>query len=134
MVVVTGAPRGLPGARVAALGALVFRAPVMLMLVGAYYLIPGRRPQLGRSRSGDRATGDREGEPYGVMQGIRRVALFGASSLADRIPSKMTRVQTTTNDGRTRLAFPRRYLTSCCWLSRKILENLQCLWQDFACR
>jgi hypothetical protein len=39
MVVVTGAPRGLPGARVAALGALVFRAPVMLMLVGAYYLM-----------------------------------------------------------------------------------------------
>jgi hypothetical protein len=33
---------------------------------------PERRPQLGQSRSGDRATGDREGEPYGVMQGIRK--------------------------------------------------------------
>jgi hypothetical protein len=33
---------------------------------------PERRPQLGRSRSGDRATGDREGEPYGLMQGIRK--------------------------------------------------------------
>jgi hypothetical protein len=69
----------------------------MSMLVGAYYLMavprafsarrsfslvgvtasdcalsPGRRPQLGQSRSGDRATGDREGEPYTVVLGMRK--------------------------------------------------------------
>jgi hypothetical protein len=80
------------GARAAALGALVFgargvdaswgvlpgwrfrghfpRGGLSLVSVPANDCAPSheRRPQLGRSRSGDRATGDRGGEPYGVMQ------------------------------------------------------------------
>ena len=68
------------------------------------------------SASRDRGIGLPETErasPMALCKESERVALFGASSLADRIPSKMPRVQTTTNDGRARLAVPRRYLTSC---------------------
>jgi hypothetical protein len=121
---------------VAALGVLVFRALVMLMLVGAYYLMAVPRAFSARrsfslvsvpandrvtivllllsgvpsSASRDRGIGLPEIErasPTAFCKESERVALFGASSLADRIPSKMPRVQTTTNDGRTRLAFSR---------------------------
>ena len=131
------------GARVAALGALLFRALVMSMVVGAYYLMAVPRASSARRSfslvsvpandrvtivllplSGVPSSASRDGgiglpeteraSPTALCKESERIALFGASSLADRIPSKMPRVQTTTNDGRARLALPRRYHTSCC--------------------
>jgi hypothetical protein len=75
-----------------------------VFLLTIVLLLPSGVPS---SASGDRGIGlpkTERASPVAFCDESERIAPFGASSLADRIPSKMPRVQTTTNGGRTSLA------------------------------